>query len=184
MVHSFAQWFEEAESSGLDLAEVIERREIKETGVPREAVRQRITSALDVMRNAVEEGLQEGRTSPSGLTGGRSGRLAAEGPRLLGDDFTAMLSRAIATLETNARMGVIMATPTAGARLLGQARWNKGVWRVVVGRSLRSPRGAVAVRFGRGRPTKVAFAVWEGSSGERGGIKAFSNRWHELTLEP
>lgn len=80
--------------------------------------------------------------------------------------------------------GLGTATPTAGARLLGEARWDKGVWRVVIGRSLRSPRGAVAVRFGRGRPTKVAFAVWEGSRGERGGIKAFSNRWRELTLEP
>ena len=115
MIRSFAEWFEVARSEGLDLAQVVERREVKETGVPREAVRSRISDALDVMRNAVRQGLEGDVASPSGLTGGRSGRLAAEGPRLLGEDFTAMLSRAIATLETNARMGVIMATPTAGA---------------------------------------------------------------------
>jgi len=115
MIRSFAEWFEAAESQGLGLAEFVERREVKETGVTREAVRQRIEDALVVMRRAVEEGLEEPGASPSGLTGGRSGRLAADGPRLLGDVFTAMLSRAIATLETNARMGLIMATPTAGA---------------------------------------------------------------------
>jgi L-serine dehydratase len=115
MIRSFAEWFEQAEANGVGLAELVERREIKETGVQREAVRTRIEAALSVMRQAVEQGLGESATSPSGLTGGRSGRLAADGPRLLGGDFTAMLSRAIATLETNARMGLIMATPTAGA---------------------------------------------------------------------
>ena len=34
-----------------------------------------------------------------------------------------------------------------------------------------------------GGSTKVAFAVWEGGSGERAGIKAFSKQWRELTLE-
>ena len=115
MIRSFAEWFEQAESLEVGLAELVERREVRETGAAREVVRKRIEDALGVMRRAVEEGLQESGTSPSGLTGGRSGRLAAGGPRLLGEDFTAMLSRAIATLETNARMGLIMATPTAGA---------------------------------------------------------------------
>ncbi|MBT8479495.1 MAG: L-serine ammonia-lyase, iron-sulfur-dependent, subunit alpha, partial [Gemmatimonadetes bacterium] len=115
MIRSFAEWFEQAEAAGVSLAEFVERREVKETGVPREAIRKRIEDTLTVMRGAVAEGLAESATSPSGLTGGRSGRLAADGPRLLGDDFTTMLSRAIATLETNARMGLIMATPTAGA---------------------------------------------------------------------
>jgi DMSO reductase family type II enzyme heme b subunit len=79
--------------------------------------------------------------------------------------------------------GIGTVEETDGVRLLGQARWNKGVWRVVVGRSLRAPQQAGSVRFRAGRPTNVAFAVWEGSNQERGGIKAFSNRWLELTLE-
>jgi L-serine dehydratase len=115
MIRSFAEWFEQAGTEGIGLAEFVELREVKETGVTRVAVRQRIEAALGVMRQAVQAGLEESGASPSGLTGGRSGRLAADGPRLLGDDFTAMLSQAIATLETNARMGLIMATPTAGA---------------------------------------------------------------------
>ncbi len=115
MIRSFADWFQESESRGLDLARTVERLEVKETGASPEAVRERIRGALAVMRQAVDEGLAETGVSSSGLTGGRSGRLLGDGPRLLGGDFTTMLARAIATLETNARMGLIMATPTAGA---------------------------------------------------------------------
>jgi len=39
------------------------------------------------------------------------------------------------------------------------------------------------VQLAAGGSTKVAFAVWEGASGERAGIKAFSKQWRELTLE-
>lgn len=115
MIRSFEEWFREAEADGTDLPRWVERRETKETGAYVEQVRRRISDALAVMRRAVEEGLARPDPTPSGLTGGRSGRLAQRGPGLLGPEFTAMLSRAIATLETNARMGLIMATPTAGA---------------------------------------------------------------------
>ncbi len=59
MIRSFAEWFEAAESQGLGLADFVERREVKETGITREAVRKRIEDALVVMRRAVEEGLEE-----------------------------------------------------------------------------------------------------------------------------
>ena len=115
MIRSFAEWFEQAEAGGIGLAEVVERREVKETGVSREAVRKRIADALAVMRHAVDEGLAiDEPRRPGSRVDGRAG-WSQRGRELLGDDFTAMLSRAIATLETNARMGLIMATPTAGA---------------------------------------------------------------------
>jgi len=115
MIRSFGEWFETAEARGLDLPDEVRRREIGATGCTAEFIRDRIEDTLAVMRRAVQEGLETLEASPSGLTGGRSARLAAHGPGLLGAEFSAMLSRAIATLETNARMGVIMATPTAGA---------------------------------------------------------------------
>jgi L-serine dehydratase len=67
------------------------------------------------MREAVDEGLRGEVRSPSGLTGGRARRLWEHGPRLLGERVTATLARAIATLEVNAAMGLIVAAPTAGA---------------------------------------------------------------------
>lgn len=115
MHRSISDWFEAASSADLDLPTAVLRVEMKETGTGEEQIRARISAALDVMRQAVAEGLESDEPSPSGLTGGRARRLAADGPRLLGPRFTDVLARAIATLEVNARMGLIMAAPTAGA---------------------------------------------------------------------
>jgi L-serine dehydratase len=67
------------------------------------------------MRSAIDEGLKGEARSPSGLTGGRAASLWNHGPRILGPRVTSTLARAIATLEVNACMGLIVAAPTAGA---------------------------------------------------------------------
>jgi len=115
MFRSIAEWFELAGRDEVDLAEAVLRREVKETGVEPEAVRHRIEETLAVMRRAIGEGLGSEEESPSGMTGGRARRLEQRGPRLMGDTFTAILASAISTLEVNARMGLIVAAPTAGA---------------------------------------------------------------------
>jgi L-serine dehydratase len=105
----------EAAETGCSLPEVVLRMEINETGATAEQVRDRIRRTLRVMGSAIEEGLRGEVRSPSGLTGGRAKRLFDDGPRLLGPRVTATLARAIATLEVNAAMGLIVAAPTAGA---------------------------------------------------------------------
>jgi len=115
MFTSIAEWFEQARQTGSSLPGAVLRREMKETGADEAEIRRRVAEALAVMREAVREGLAIDEPSPSGLTGGRARRLAAEAPGLVDPTFTELLSRAIATLEVNARMGLIMATPTAGA---------------------------------------------------------------------
>lgn len=49
------------------------------------------------------------------MTGGRARRLASGGDSLIAPAFRGLMARAIATLEVNARMGLIVAAPTAGA---------------------------------------------------------------------
>lgn len=115
MFRSMAGWIREAEEAGVDLAEAVLRREARNTGADAEGIRERIRETLRIMERAVGEGLSSEERSPTGLTGGRARRLVAGGPRLFGDAFTEMLARAIATLEVNARMGLIVAAPTAGA---------------------------------------------------------------------
>ena len=104
-----ADWFAAAEESAVNLPTAVLNREAKESGRSADAIRSKIADAIEVMRGAVSEGLESTATSPSGLTGGRARRLADTGPGLLGARFTDMLARAIATLEVNARMGLIMA---------------------------------------------------------------------------
>ena len=60
-----------------------------------------------------------------------------------------------------------------GPPILNCAAWADGHWRVVIGAPLasREPGGA------------VAFAVWEGSNQERGGLHSYSPEWQELSIE-
>lgn len=115
MFKSISEWFTVCETSGVDLPTAVLQRESRDSGRAADEIRAKVADAIDVMRGAVAEGLDNRDPSPSGLTGGRARLLAEAGPRLLGSTFTDMLARAIATLEVNARMGLIMATPTAGA---------------------------------------------------------------------
>ncbi len=115
MHKSIAALLEDARSSGRSLPVTVLQAESEESGRPEEEIRGRIQRTLRVMRDAIDEGLKGDVRSPSGLTGGRAARLFADGPRLMGNRVTSILSRAIATLEVNAAMGLIVAAPTAGA---------------------------------------------------------------------
>jgi L-serine dehydratase len=115
MFHSVESLLHDAEANGRSLPQAVLAREVAESGATEEEVRARIARTLQVMRSAVDEGLKGEVRSASGLTGGRARRLQEQGARLLGARVTAMLARAIATLEVNAAMGLIVAAPTAGA---------------------------------------------------------------------
>jgi L-serine dehydratase len=105
----------ESNDTGRPLPLVVLDAESAESGVPAEQIRARVGRTLQVMGRAVDEGLKGEVHSPSGLTGGRARRLWENGPRLMGPRVTAVLARAISTLEVNAAMGLIVAAPTAGA---------------------------------------------------------------------
>ncbi len=115
MHRSIESLLADARQSGRPLPQVVLETEARETGVAPEAIRARVRRTLEVMRGAIQEGLKGEVHSPSGLTGGRARQLWHDGPRLLGPRVTETLARAIATLEVNAAMGLIVAAPTAGA---------------------------------------------------------------------
>jgi len=115
MHKSIESLLRDAEETGRSLPEVVLALEAQESGRRPDEIRDRIRKTLGIMRSAIEEGLRGEVRSASGLTGGRSARLLADGPRLLGPRVTTLLARAISTLEVNAAMGLIVAAPTAGA---------------------------------------------------------------------
>lgn len=62
--------------------------------------------------------------------------------------------------------------------------WGQGAWVVVFARRLAVPEQKdETVQLAPGQAVKVGFAVWEGSNGERAGVKSFSKEWRELKLE-
>jgi len=115
MHRSIESLLRDAETTGRSLPEVVLAVEAEESGVAATEIRERIRRTINVMRDAIAEGLKGEVRSPSGMTGGRAARLLQDGPRLLGPRVTTTLARAIATLEVNAAMGLIVAAPTAGA---------------------------------------------------------------------
>ncbi|MGJ3204748.1 L-serine ammonia-lyase, iron-sulfur-dependent, subunit alpha [Geobacillus thermoleovorans] len=117
MFRNVAELVALAEKDSIKIAEVMIRQEVEVSGRSREEVIAQMDHHLAVMERAVERGL-EGVVSRSGLTGGdavRMQRYIEGGSFLSGETILDAVSKAMATNEVNAAMGVICATPTAGA---------------------------------------------------------------------
>ncbi|MCP4038584.1 MAG: ethylbenzene dehydrogenase [bacterium] len=72
--------------------------------------------------------------------------------------------------------------PASSSQLLASALHRDGWWHVVFQRPL-APRSDEFAHFAPGQPSKIAFAVWEGSNAERAGQKAISGAFMDLELE-
>lgn len=106
-----------AEEKSCSIAEIMVRQEMEVSGKSREQIREQMSRNLEVMEKAVERGLS-GVKSYSGLTGGDAVKMQkyiASGQGLSGLTVLDAVSKAVATNEVNAAMGLICATPTAGA---------------------------------------------------------------------
>lgn len=74
---------------------------------------------------------------------------------------------------------------TEKTSIKSDSEWSDGKWHVVMGRPLKANRsGEETIDLQPGQTIGIGFAVWEGSNGERGGVKAFSKEWMELVIEP
>ena len=115
MYKSLSEAIHDAHTSGHTLAVVAIEKEARDQGRSAEAIRATPKRALDVMRDAIGDGLTGDLYSASGLVGGDAAKLmnGPAGP-LAATPFRDILARALAVQEVNAAMGVIVAAPTAG----------------------------------------------------------------------
>ncbi|MGM9927476.1 MAG: L-serine ammonia-lyase, iron-sulfur-dependent, subunit alpha [Bacillus sp. (in: firmicutes)] len=117
MFKNVAELVQMAEKQNKKISDIMIEQEMKVTGLTKEAVLQKMEQNLDVMEKAIERGL-EGVSSHTGLTGGDAVLLQkyiATGKSLSGAVLLDAVSKAVATNEVNAAMGMICATPTAGS---------------------------------------------------------------------
>ncbi len=117
LFRNVAEVVELAESKGVKIAEIMIQQEIEVSGRTREEIIAQMDRNLTVMEEAIERGLK-GVKSVSGLTGGDAVLLQnyiKSGKALSGNLLLDAVSKAVATNEVNAAMGVICATPTAGS---------------------------------------------------------------------
>ena len=113
---AFAAFSDLVLAAGADgsLGEAALQLEAEESGLPVDALLERMDRELAVMEASAASGLAETGRSRSGLCGGDAALLGA-GPAILGEPFRDALAHALAVGETNARMGRIVAAPTAGS---------------------------------------------------------------------
>jgi DMSO reductase family type II enzyme heme b subunit len=92
----------------------------------------------------------------------------------LGDEARNTLASGLGTTRFSERCAV-----------RAKSTWGEGAWAVVFARPLAVPaQPEEAAQLTPGSTAKVAFAVWEGSNGERAGVKSFSKEWRDLVLAP
>lgn len=118
MFTTIFELIELAKDQNKPISEIMIQREIKETGKSREVILDRMINHLSIMEKAVTEGQKQAALSPSGLTGGDAKRFLEyykSKKTLLGGHGNRTISMALAVSETNACMGKIIATPTAGS---------------------------------------------------------------------
>lgn len=101
------------------ISELMIEQEMVVTQRSRAEIWAQMEKNLEVMKQAVSRSLAgTGVFSPTGLTGGDAVKMAnyrKQGKTLSGDSVLAGVQYALGTNEVNAAMGVVCATPTAGA---------------------------------------------------------------------
>ena len=102
----------------LPISEVMRQREILLGETTTEIVDQRMDRVLEIMKDAAFSPIKDPVISMGGLIGGEARRLCEfhdQGKSLCGNVLGKGITYAMATLETNASMGLIVASPTAGS---------------------------------------------------------------------
>ena len=106
------------EENNIPIWEYTIRSEEEESGLPRQAIIQKMRRNLEIMKEAAEYGLVNETKSISGLIGGdaiKLNRYANSKNTLTGGFMVKAMARAISCSEVNAAMGKIVAAPTAGS---------------------------------------------------------------------
>ena len=106
------------EEKALPISEIMRQREIIIGEMPEQEVDSRMTCVLEIMKEAAFSPLEHPVKSMGGLIGGESKKLfqhQTSGKGICGDLLEKAITYAMATLETNASMGLIVASPTAGS---------------------------------------------------------------------
>lgn len=100
------------------ISQIVLKEQAEALEVEESVLIEQMRNALKVMKTSVENGLDEDRRSVSGLTGGDAFKMKKRvdsGENICGKIFGNAMVKALAVSQTNACMGKIVASPTAGS---------------------------------------------------------------------
>lgn len=107
-----------SQNEKLTISEVMRQRELLKQKVLPEELYTKMERVLEIMKDSSSTPIHHPVSSMGGLIGGEAKRLSlheAAGMQLCGKVLHKAMTRAMAVLETNASMGLIVAAPTAGS---------------------------------------------------------------------
>jgi L-serine dehydratase len=117
-IQSMKELIEACEREQKTIGEIMLMMEAEKSGRDRETIISMMEERLIKMKEAVDSGIKDASIAPSGISGGDAVKMydyVHQGKSLSGNYISNAMSFSLATSESNARMGVIVATPTAGA---------------------------------------------------------------------
>ena len=117
-INTFDELKAYCEKENKKIFEAAQEIEAQKNEMTVEELRKIVKRNLDAMKDAIRSGLNSSEKSFSGMSGGDCQKLQAKfnnKPSLLGVIFGKITTYALATSEENARMGKIVACPTAGS---------------------------------------------------------------------
>lgn len=117
-IQSMRELIEACEREQKTIGEMMLKIEAEKTGRDKEVIIAMMEERLLKMKEAVDSGIKDDSAAPSGISGGDAVKMyeyMSQGKALSGNYISNAMAFSLATSEGNARMGVIVATPTAGA---------------------------------------------------------------------
>ncbi|MCR9252035.1 MAG: L-serine ammonia-lyase, iron-sulfur-dependent, subunit alpha [bacterium] len=115
LFESFKEWKDYCSAKNMPLWEPVLNYEIKQKGATEEDIWSGLGIAWDVMKDAVQTGLEEDMKSVSGMIDNGAKKVYRNPITVLSPEFQKLVSRALAAKEVNSCMGRVVAAPTAGA---------------------------------------------------------------------
>lgn len=112
---SFSGWQAYCQKHQLSLSASVAEYEGHQKGKSPEQISQGMLSAWQVMKEAVDTGLQQDMKSRSGMIDNGGKKVFQHPTAVLSPEFQRLIARALAAKEVNSCMGRIVAAPTAGA---------------------------------------------------------------------
>ncbi|MBQ1473511.1 MAG: L-serine ammonia-lyase, iron-sulfur-dependent, subunit alpha [Lachnospiraceae bacterium] len=115
---SAEEMLRQCEKYDCKISALMRNREMEGAECDGETVDARMLRTLEIMKNAARGPIAEPKKSMSGLLGGEAKKLQARidaGNAIGGPLLSRAMTYAMATLEVNASMGLIVAAPTAGS---------------------------------------------------------------------
>ncbi|GIN98827.1 L-serine dehydratase [Siminovitchia terrae] len=116
--HNIEELLQLCREKEMTIGKLMIESEKEKTGKSSDEIFDMMKERLFKMKEAIESGIADPSLSPSGISGGDAylmQKYKEKGNYMTGSLMIDAMKYAFATSETNARMGVIVATPTAGS---------------------------------------------------------------------